>query len=165
MALPQSISLCLTLLHKTPVSCKFLVHLAAQRTWLHGALEQQDATIDGTNGCFLSLEIATGGHQVENRRHKIFVLRLAIERTGKSSKETQSIERFHYEDSKHLAPLQLIVPFSMPSDVTSHLVGCCNTKRMGFVAKRISKLLRSIYLFNANWQRMQAYSHKTPSGP
>ncbi len=155
----------LALLHKSSVGSQFLVHLPTQRTWLHGALEQRYTTVDVADGCFLLLEITTGSHQVEDRRHKVFVLCLAIERTGKGCKEPQSDERLHYEVSKHLAPLHLFVQLCVPTDVASHLVGSSNTKRMRFVAERISELLRGVCLFHTGRQGVQRYSHRTPSGP
>ena len=144
-ALAQGIALCLAALHEVLVCRKLFLHLSAK----HGCVlflllgcgqERCNLSVDVADGSLFLLEVTAGLHEVEDRRHEVLVLRLAVERAGEGSKERKPSSVGDYQHPEHLAVLQLVVPFSATVDIAAHFAGCCQAQRMGLVAERIGEL-------------------------
>ena len=128
--LSQGITLGLALLHEHLVGGKLFLHLLTQRAWLKRGFKKGYLMVDDANGGLFLLEMTAGSHEVEDWRHEVFMLRLAVECAGEGSEESP----LHYQHPEHLAALELVVPFGMLVEVTAHPVCCCDAKRVRFVA-------------------------------
>ena len=86
----NGIALRLASFHKFPVGRKLCVHLLAKRGCGGRAVARPykggNLTVDVADGGLFLLEVTAGSHEVEDRRHEVFMLCLAIERAGEGGK-------------------------------------------------------------------------------